>query len=69
MPMSRVRTPRRSSPVSKPNTRATSVKLPHVSTYKRRWVRRIMIVVSFPKAIFQALRGVFRGASFWWNQP
>jgi hypothetical protein len=47
--------------------------LPHVSVYKRRWVRRIMIVVTTPQELVRALAytlsSVFAGAAHWWRQP
>ena len=45
------------------------IELPHVGTYKRRWVRRIMIVAAAPQELVRAVYGVFRGAAYWWKQP
>lgn len=45
------------------------INLPHVSTYEKRWVRRLMIGVNFPREIYFALKGVCVGAAYWWNQP
>ena len=41
------------------------IELPHVSTYKRRWVRRIMIVVTFPQAL---VLDASRGEVYLWAQ-
>jgi hypothetical protein len=43
--------------------------LPHITVYRRRWVRRIMICVHIPYELALAIAGVFRGARFWWCQP
>jgi hypothetical protein len=45
------------------------ITLPHVGVYKRRWVRRIMIVVTTPQEIVRAVYGVLWGAVYWWRQP
>jgi hypothetical protein len=45
------------------------IKLPHVSTYERRWLRRVMIFVTAPQALAYAAYDVFRGAAYWWKQP
>ena len=45
------------------------IDLPHVSVYKRRWVRRIMIVVTTPWALAHAVHDTFVGAAYWWKQP
>lgn len=39
----------------------------HLVTYKRRWLRRVMIVVQFPKGLWQSIRGTFTAAKRWWN--
>jgi hypothetical protein len=43
--------------------------LPHISAYKRRWVRRIMIVVTFPQGVVQVISGLLSDAAYWWRQP
>jgi hypothetical protein len=43
--------------------------LPHVGTYKRRWVRRLVIIRNTPVEIVRAIFGVFSNAAFWWKQP
>ena len=45
------------------------IELPHVATYKSRWVRRIMIVVTTPQELVRAVYYVFCGAALWWKQP
>ena len=41
--------------------------LPHISTYKARWLRRVMIAITIPQEIVRAIYGVFCGAKLWWN--
>jgi hypothetical protein len=41
--------------------------LPHLSTYKRRWVRRVMIVVTMPQEIARAIYHTFSAAKACWN--
>lgn len=43
--------------------------LPHISTYERRWVRRIMIIVNIPRELWLANKTVFVMAAHWWRQP
>jgi hypothetical protein len=43
--------------------------LPHVSTYERLWVRRVMLFVTVPQSLIIVWVDVFRGAWFWWNHP
>jgi hypothetical protein len=45
------------------------MQLPHMSTYKRRWVRRIMIPITIPQEIVRAIYHVFYGAAVWWKAP
>jgi len=45
------------------------IELPHVSVYKRRWVRRLMILITIPQEVVRAIYGVFLGAALWWKQP
>jgi hypothetical protein len=45
------------------------ITLPHVSTYKRRWVRRIMIIVTLPQAFIHANYMMIVGAIRWWRAP
>lgn len=47
--------------------------LPHISVYKRRWVRRIMIFVTLLPEILMACghatKCVISGAYTWWHLP
>jgi hypothetical protein len=43
--------------------------LPHITTYRHRWVRRTMLFVHIPYELWLAIAGVFKGAAFWWRQP
>lgn len=43
--------------------------LPHVSTYKWRWLRRVMIVVTFPQEAARAIYQTYGFAKLWWNAP
>ncbi|MHC2466981.1 hypothetical protein ACVIHD_005993 [Bradyrhizobium embrapense] len=43
--------------------------LPHVSIYRRRWVRRVMIVLTIPQEVARAVMGTLRAAAFWRKQP
>jgi hypothetical protein len=45
------------------------ITLPPVTAYKRRWVRRIMIIVTFPQELVRVTYYTFVGAAFWWRQP
>jgi hypothetical protein len=45
------------------------ITLPHIATYERRWVRRIMIIVTAPQAFVQANYGWIVGAVRWWRAP
>lgn len=45
------------------------IQVPHVSTYERRWARRLMIVVATPQELIRAVFNVFKGAAYWWRQP
>jgi hypothetical protein len=49
------------------------ITLPHVCHYERRWVRRLVIVLTFPleiaRAIYVGVRSVCIGAVHWWRQP
>ena len=45
------------------------IELPHVSTYKHRWLRRVMIVLTTPQEIVRAVYHTFVGAKYWWVQP
>jgi hypothetical protein len=41
--------------------------LPHISTYKWRWLRRVMIVLTLPQEVARATYQTFRLAGVWWN--
>lgn len=41
--------------------------LPHIYTYKWRWLRRVMIVITTPQEVARAVYSVFLGAKLWWN--
>ena len=41
--------------------------LPHVYTYKWKWLRRVMIVITFPQEVARAIYHVFVAAKSWWN--
>lgn len=41
--------------------------LPHISTYKWRWLRRVMIVVMMPQEVSRAIYHVICCAKVWWN--
>lgn len=43
------------------------IELPHVGTYERRWMRRIMIVLTLPQELVRAVYGVFRAAAYSWR--
>ena len=43
------------------------LKMPHISYWKRRWVRRIMIVIALPQEIVRAIYSVFWHAVYWWK--
>jgi hypothetical protein len=43
------------------------IELPHITTYKRRWVRRVMIIVTFPQEAVRAVYHTGRLASLWWK--
>lgn len=45
------------------------LELPHVSYWKNRWVRRVMIVLTLPQELIRANYSVFAGAALWWKQP
>ena len=45
------------------------ITLPHVSTYERRWLRRIMIIVSLPPELVRVTYLTFSAARLWWKQP
>jgi hypothetical protein len=45
------------------------IELPHVGTYKRRWVRRIMIVITTPQEAARAVYHTICAAAFWWRLP
>lgn len=41
--------------------------LPHIASYKWKWLRRVMIVITFPQ---EAVRAVYQCgclAKLWWN--
>jgi hypothetical protein len=42
--------------------------LPHPWEVKQRWLRRVLIRVTFPYAISLAIVGVFAGAAQLWKQ-
>jgi hypothetical protein len=41
--------------------------LPHVSKYKWKWLRRVMIVITFPQEIVRGIYQVYGFAKLWWN--
>lgn len=41
--------------------------LPHISTYKRRWLRRVMIVLTLPQEVARAVYHTFALARVWWK--
>jgi hypothetical protein len=43
--------------------------LPPISSYKRRWVRRIMIILTFPQGVVQVIANLLSDAAYWWRQP
>lgn len=45
------------------------IRLPHVATYQRRWVRRLMIILTFPQSVVQSIYDILRGSVHWWRQP
>ena len=45
------------------------IELPHVSVYKRRWLRRVMIVLTTPQEIARAVYHTVLGAKYWWDHP
>jgi hypothetical protein len=45
------------------------IALPHISTYERRWVRRLMIIVTFPQGVVQVISSLLSDAAYWWRQP
>lgn len=44
-------------------------RLPHVASYKRRWVRRSVIVLTLPVELVRSAILTFHCAGFWWRQP
>jgi hypothetical protein len=45
------------------------IELPPVQSYKRRWVRRIMIPLTIPQELLRSAYYVFASAAFCWRQP
>jgi hypothetical protein len=41
--------------------------LPHITVYKRRGVRRVMIILTLPQEVARAIFGTFYAAKCWWN--
>jgi hypothetical protein len=43
------------------------LEVPHITKFKWQWLRRVMIIISFPQETVRAIYGVFCGAKLWWN--
>jgi hypothetical protein len=43
------------------------IELPHVFTYKWKWMRRVMIIITFPQEIVRAIYQTYCNARPWWN--
>jgi len=43
------------------------LELPHVSIYKNRWLRRLMIIVMMPQEVARATYHLCGEAKVWWN--
>jgi len=41
--------------------------LPHISTYKSRWVRRVVIVLTLPLEVARAIYSTCYCAGVWWK--
>lgn len=44
------------------------MKLPHMSTIERRWVRRILIIALLPYELVMAWYWIFYWGWFWWKK-
>ncbi|WP_157450089.1 hypothetical protein [Bradyrhizobium sp. ARR65] len=42
--------------------------IPHVMTFKRRWVRKVMIIAAFPQEVVRAVYQTYQNAAYWWRQ-
>lgn len=43
------------------------LELPHITAFKSRGVRRLMILITIPQELLRANVNVFRLAAYWWR--